>query len=335
MKRRVFQRQDAGDLAVWNADDPQVMTGRIPEGTPAAPAAAWFSIRGPVARGAYAWGGALMLAGAGGAQALMPVSELRLGLEQLWRSVRQHGLLRPVAIPLVGSGLARVADLTREHVDELLRQKLEGPDVLGHHPKTGEPIMVLNGQYGPYVQLGPVSDEHPKPKRASLPRGVKPEDVTLELAVGLLSLPRLLGVHPDGSKILAGQGRFGPYVVLDRGKEGKEYRSLKGDDHVLTITLKRALELLAQPKQGRGRRAAPAPLRELGPHPEDQAPVALYDGQYGPYVKHGTVSASIPKGTNPAGVTLAEAVDLLAAKRGRAPAPRRAAPKRARPARQR
>jgi DNA topoisomerase-1 len=228
---------------------------------------------------------------------------------------------------------AAPADLTSEHVEELLRQKLEGPDVLGHHPKTGEPIMVLNGQYGPYVQLGPVSDEHPKPKRASLPRGVKPEDVTLELAVGLLSLPRLLGVHPDGSKILAGQGRFGPYIVLDRGKEGKEYRSLKGDDHVLTITLKRALELLAQPKQGRGRRAAPAPLRELGPHPEDQAPVALYDGQYGPYVKHGTVSASIPKGTDPAGVTLADAVALLAAKRGRAPTPRRAAPKRARTAR--
>ena len=224
---------------------------------------------------------------------------------------------------------AAPADLTREHVDELLRQKLEGPDVLGHHPDTGEPIMVLTGQYGPYVQLGAVSDETPKPKRASLPRGFKPEDVTLELAVGLLALPRLLGVHPDGSKILAGQGRFGPYIVLDRGKAGKEYRSLKGEDHVLTITLKRALELLAQPKQGRGRRAAPAPLRELGPHPEDSAAVALYDGQYGPYVKHGAVSASIPKGRDPAGVTLNEAVELLAAKKGRAPAPRARAARRA------
>ena len=215
------------------------------------------------------------------------------------------------------------ADLTMEKVDDLLRQKLEGPDVLGHHPQTGEPIMVLTGQYGPYVQLGPVTDERPKPKRASLPRGMKPEDLTLEVAVGLLSLPRLLGVHPDGNRILAGQGRFGPYILLDRGKQGKEYRSLKGEDNVLTVTLRRALELLAQPKQSRGRRAAPTPLRELGPHPEDQAPVALYDGQYGPYVKHGTVSASIPKGQDPSAVTLQDAVELLAAKRGRTPTPRR------------
>ncbi|HZN98932.1 MAG TPA: topoisomerase C-terminal repeat-containing protein, partial [Gemmatimonadales bacterium] len=202
--------------------------------------------------------------------------------------------------------------------------KREGPDVLGIHPETGEPIMVLTGQYGPYVQLGPVNDDNPKPRRSSLPKGMKPEDVTLETAVGLLALPRLLGSHAEtGAKILAGQGRFGPYIVLDKGKEGKDYRSLKGEDHVLTVTLKRALELLAQPKVGRGRRAAPAPLKELGPHPADKAPVALFDGQYGPYVKHGSVSASIPKGSDPAKVTLSEAVELLAAKKGRGPTPTR------------
>jgi DNA topoisomerase-1 len=221
---------------------------------------------------------------------------------------------------------AAPADLTMERIEELLRQKREGPEVLGHHPETAEPIMVLSGQYGPYVQLGPVSDEQPKPKRASLPKGVKPEDVTLELAVGLLSLPRLLGTHAEtGGKVYAGQGRFGPYVLHDQGKAGKDYRSLKGEDQVLTVSFPRALELLAQPKQTRGRRAAPAPLKELGPHPTDQKPVALYDGQYGPYVKHDKVSASIPKGSDPGAITLAEAVELLAAKRGRPAAPRRRA----------
>ncbi|HEV8148613.1 MAG TPA: type I DNA topoisomerase, partial [Gemmatimonadales bacterium] len=218
---------------------------------------------------------------------------------------------------------AAPADLSSEGIEELLRQKREGPDVLGHHPATGEPIMVLSGQYGPYVQLGPVSEDSAKPKRASLPKGVKPEDVTLELAVGLLALPRLLGVHPDtGGKIFAGQGRFGPYIVHDQGKAGKDYRSLRGEDQVLSVSLARALELLAQPKQSRGRRGAPA-LKELGPHPADQQPVAVYEGQYGPYVKHGTTSASIPKGRHPTSVTLAEAVELLAAKQGRAAPARR------------
>jgi DNA topoisomerase-1 len=181
--------------------------------------------------------------------------------------------------------------------------------------------MVLTGQYGPYVQLGPVSDENPKPKRSSLPKGMKPEDVTLEVAVGLLALPRLLGTHAEtGAKILAGQGRFGPYIVHDKGKDGKDYRSLKGEDNVLTVSLPRALELLAQPKLTRGRRAAPTPIKELGPHPADAAPVALFDGQYGPYVKHGTISASIPKGKDPQSVTLAEAVELIAARKDRGPA---------------
>jgi DNA topoisomerase-1 len=213
---------------------------------------------------------------------------------------------------------AAPADLTMITVEDILRQKREGPDVLGLHPDTGEPIMVLSGQYGPYVQLGQVTDDNPKPRRSSLPKGMKPEEVTVDVAVGLLSLPRLLGSHAEtGARIFAGQGRFGPYIVLDKGKDGKDYRSLKGEDQVLTVTLKRALELLAQPKMGRGRRAAPAPIKELGPHPADKAPVALYDGQYGPYVKHDGVSASIPKGSDPLKVTLAEAVELLAAKKGR------------------
>jgi len=253
----------------------------------------------------------------------LEAATIRIGRFGPYIEVERDGEMLRASLPKD----AAPADLTMERIEELLRQKLEGPDVLGHHPTTGEPIMVLTGQYGPYVQLGPVNDDHPKPKRASLPKGVKPEDVTLDLAVGLLALPRLLGAHPEtGGKIYAGQGRFGPYIVSDLGKAGKDYRSLKGDDQVLTVALPRALELLAQPKQTRGRRAAPPPLKELGPHPADRQPVALYDGQYGPYVKHGSVSASIPKGSDPAAVTLADAVELLAAKRGR-PLPKRRRPK--------
>lgn len=224
---------------------------------------------------------------------------------------------------------AAPADLNADQVEALLKQKLEGPDSLGNHPVTGQPIFLLTGQYGPYVQLGEVQDGGPKPKRASLPRGVKPEDLTLEHAVGLLSLPRTLGTHPqDGRPILAGLGRFGPYIVHDMGKEGKDYRSLKGEDDVLKVTLARALELLAQPKQGRGRRAAPAPTKILGKHPDDDQPIGLYNGQYGPYVKHGTVSASVPRGSDPNALTAAEAIELLAAKRAtgrgrRAPTTRR------------
>ena len=212
---------------------------------------------------------------------------------------------------------AAPADLTRERIDEVLRQKAEGPASVGNHPDTGEPILLLTGQYGPYVQLGVVSDANPKPKRSSLPKGVTTDQVTLEMATGLLALPRHLGEHPNvGGPILAGQGRFGPYIVHDKGKEGKDYRSLKGEDHVLTVPLVRALELLAQPKLGRGRRMAPTPLKEIGAHPADSKPVSLFEGKYGPYVKHGDVSASIPKDRNPAEVTLAEAVDLIAARGG-------------------
>ena len=209
------------------------------------------------------------------------------------------------------------ADLDPDQVETLLRQKTEGPEKLGLHP-DGEPIFVLVGSYGPYVQLGEVTEENKKPKRASLPKGVQLEAVTLEMAVGLLSLPRLLGNHPvTGAPIKAGLGRFGPYIVHDQGKEGKDYRSLKAEDDVLTVSLDRALELLAQPKRGRGgSRGTKKPLRELGSHPEDKEPVNIYDGPYGHYVKHGKVNASIPEGETVESLTLEKALELLAAKAG-------------------
>ncbi|MDX1978113.1 MAG: type I DNA topoisomerase [Pseudanabaenaceae cyanobacterium bins.68] len=201
------------------------------------------------------------------------------------------------------------SDLNLALIDTLLQQKLEGPDQIGIHPETQDPIFLLIGQYGPYVQLGAVTEQNPKPKRASLPKTMKPEELNLEKAVELLRLPRLLGVHPEtGKKIEANLGRFGPYISLDKGKEGKEFRSLKGDDSPYTITLERALELLAQPKTSRGATM----IRALGSH--QSKPVELYDGKYGTYVKWGKVNVSLPKETTPEAITLEQAIALLATK---------------------
>lgn len=197
------------------------------------------------------------------------------------------------------------ADLSAEQVEALLRAKAEGPESLGAHPETGEPVFLLSGRYGPYVQLGEATEERPKPKRASLPKGMDPADATLQLALRLLSLPRDLGPHPDtGKPVEAGIGRFGPFVVHDG-----DFRSLAKSDDVYTVGRDRALELLAEPK--RGRRAA-EPLRLLGEHPEGGAPVALYEGRYGPYVKHEKTNASLPKDVAPEEVTLDQALALLA-----------------------
>ncbi|MBW4546090.1 MAG: type I DNA topoisomerase [Symplocastrum torsivum CPER-KK1] len=207
------------------------------------------------------------------------------------------------------------SELDPEQVEVLLRQKTEGPDKLGFHPETGEPIYILIGPYGPYVRLGDVSEENKKPKQASLPKGVTMDTVTLDMAVGLLALPRTLGTHPaTGGRIQASLGRFGPYVVHDQGKGEKEYRSLKAGDDVLTITLERALELLAEPKKGRAAGKSKKALRELGAHPKDNEPVNIYDGPYGPYVKHGKTNASLPEGQSVEDITMETAVDLLAAK---------------------
>ena len=207
------------------------------------------------------------------------------------------------------------ADLDPEQVEFLLKQKTEGPEKLGLHPETGEPIYVLIGSYGPYVQLGDVSETNKKPKRASLPKGTDKDSVTLDMAVSLLTLPRLLGTHPEtGAKVQANLGMYGPYVVHDQGKVGKDYRSIKPPDDVLTIGLDRALELLSQPKAARGRSKTATPLKELGAHPESGEPINVYDGRYGPYVKHGDINASLSKDESVENFTLQRALELLATK---------------------
>ncbi len=210
------------------------------------------------------------------------------------------------------------ADLNPEQIEVLLKQKTEGPQKLGTDPDTGLPIYLLIGSYGPYVQRGEATEDKKKPKTASFPKGVKPEDITLEMALGYLSLPRTLGTHPETEKpIKASIGRFGPYVVHDQGKEGKDYRSLKKEDDVLTISLERALELLAQPKRGRGKRSGSSktPLKELGNHPEDDNPINIYEGPYGVYIKHSRTNVKLPEGETVESMTLEKALLLLKAKK--------------------
>jgi DNA topoisomerase-1 len=216
------------------------------------------------------------------------------------------------------------ADLDADKAELILRQKSEGPESIGEDPETGEQVYLLFGQYGPYLQLGQASEETPKPKRASLPKGVKPEEMKLEDALGLLRLPRILGEHPDGGKVQAGLGRFGPYVVHDKGKGEKDYRSIKPEDDVLVIGLPRALELLAQPKRGRGGRTA---LKDLGTPEGASEAIQLFDGPYGLYVKQGKVNASLPEGTTADTLTLEQAVALLAAKAASAPSRSRSSTK--------
>ena len=152
----------------------------------------------------------------------------------------------------------------------------------------------------------------PNPKRTSLPKSLKPEDLTFEEALGLIQLPRLLGEHPEGGRIQSSLGRFGPYVVWSKNGGEKDYRSIKGDDDVLQVSLERALELLSIPKRGRGGRTA---LKELGIPEGEKETIQLFDGPYGLYVKQGKVNASLPEGKSAEDITIEVAIELLAAKK--------------------
>ncbi len=184
-----------------------------------------------------------------------------------------------------------------------------GPDgkLLGHD--NGDPISLRTGRFGPYVQRREATEEEPKPPRASLPKGWAPDEIDLEKALMLLSLPREIGPHPeDGEPVEAGIGRYGPFV-----KHGRLYANLPEVDEVFTIGMNRAVEVLASKPQ-RGRAAAAKPLRELGERPETGGAVAVMSGRYGPYVKWGKVNATLPKDMEPEAVTMEVAVDLIAQK---------------------
>ena len=179
------------------------------------------------------------------------------------------------------------------------------PFLLGVDPVSGENISLKKGPYGVYVQLG----ESKTPKRASLMKGMRPETTTLEIALSLLSLPRELGLHPDtGKPLVVNNGKFGPYILHD----GK-FTTLPTSEDPLTIGMNRAVDILAN-APAKGARAGATPLRVLGKHPADEGDVALYKGQYGPYVKHGKVNATLPKGADLDSFTLEEALPLLEAR---------------------
>ncbi|MBV6489664.1 MAG: type I DNA topoisomerase [Pseudorhodoplanes sp.] len=186
-----------------------------------------------------------------------------------------------------------------------------GTRVLGKDPQTGLEVSVRSGRFGPYLQLGEGGNGE-KPKRASLPKGVGPDEIELERALGLLSLPRTVGSHPeDGEPILAGVGRFGPYV-----QHGKTYANLEEGDDVLNIGLNRAVTLIAEKKlkPSKGRRFGPAPGRPLGEHPDKGGEVVAKNGRYGPYVSHDGVNATLPSDKTLESITLEEAVALIDAR---------------------
>ena len=195
------------------------------------------------------------------------------------------------------------ADLSEAQAMDLIRTKEKGADRLGEDTESGEIIYLKKGPFGPYVQRGEAVGGK-KPKRASIRAPLRPEEVTLEVALKLLAMPTPLGKHPEsGAPVKVGIGPFGPYVVHQR-----DFRSLTEDDDPLEMTFERAMEVLSMPK-------GKAALKEVGAHPEDGAPIAIYKGKWGPYVKHGKTNASLPKGTEIDEVTLDVAVDLLRKKK--------------------
>jgi DNA topoisomerase-1 len=201
-------------------------------------------------------------------------------------------------------------ELTIEAALEILSQAAQSEEPLGNCPDTGKPVYLKVGRFGPYVQRGNAEDEE-KPKNASLLKGMKPEDVTLEVSLKLLSLPKDLGPHPEnGNPVVAYNGRFGPYV-----KSGEETRSLPAGLSPIDVTMEQALELLAQPKaMRRGFGAPKEPLKVFDESPVTKQKIQLLEGRYGLYLNDGDTNASLPKGVDAEGLTREQALELLAAR---------------------
>jgi DNA topoisomerase I len=217
-------------------------------------------------------------------------------------------------------------ELTLEYAEALLA-KPTGDRLLGIDPSSGLELVAKDGRYGPYVTELLPEGSKAKPRTASLFKSMSLDTVTLDEALKLLTLPRILGER-DGEEVVASNGRYGPYV-----KKGAETRSIESEEQLLTITLDDALAVLAQPKQ-RGRRTGPAagPLRELGVDPATDKPVVVKDGRFGPYVTDGETNATLRKGDDVEEITLERAAELLADKRARGPAPKKTARKAAKKA---
>jgi DNA topoisomerase-1 len=203
----------------------------------------------------------------------------------------------------------------------------KGDEPIGSDPATGLPVYAKNGRFGPYVQLGDADTLPPKqkPKMASLFKTMTLERITLEDALQLLSLPRVVGVDPgDGVEITAQNGRYGPYITKD-----KDSRSIDNEERIFTVTLDEALALLAEPKKF-GRRQAAPPLRDLGNDPDTGKPMVVKEGRFGIYVTDGETNATVPKSILVEQMTPEQGSELLRERRERGPAPaKKAAPKKA------
>ena len=231
--------------------------------------------------------------------------------------------------PYLQRGEERAAvpdDLAPDEVTlEKAAELLESPSsdrVLGQDPVTGKPVLLRAGRYGPYVQLGEASGEVDKPQTASLLKTMEVTEVSLEDALRLLQLPRVVGADPStGEEIVAANGRFGPFL-----KRGTETRSLESEEQLFTVTLDEALRVFSEPKQRRYGATA-APLRELGNDPESGSLIVLRSGRFGPYVTDGTTNASLRRGDDPDALTPERAAELIADRRAAGPSKRAGARK--------
>ena len=193
---------------------------------------------------------------------------------------------------------------------------------LGNDPETGLIVYLKDGRFGPYIQLGDAGEDNEKPKRSGLPKDMRPADMTLDYALRLLSLPRLVGKHPEtGEDITADLGRYGPYL-----KHGKQSASLETVDEIFEIGVNRAVTVIAEKKSKAPARGSSV-IKELGEHPDDGKPVNVMNGRYGPYVKHNKINATIPKDEEPDSVTLERALELIAARAAKAGAGKKKAKK--------
>jgi DNA topoisomerase I len=283
-------------------------------------------------------GGGAPGGGAGGASDSQDRSDKR-GLKSLVTSIGEIDARDVSSLPLAGTDIVvRVGrygpylerdgqranvpedlapdELTPEKAEELLNQP-SGDTVLGTDPGSGHVLVAKSGRFGPYVTEQLDEDSKDKPRTASLLKSMTLDTVTLDDALKLLSLPRVLG-EIDGEQVTVQNGRYGPYV-----KRGTDSRSLAGEEDMFTVTLAEAKDLLAQPKaRGRGAASATPPLREVGADPGTGKPMVIKDGRFGPYVTDGETNASLRKGDEVASITLQRAAELLAERRAAAPAPR-------------
>jgi DNA topoisomerase-1 len=203
-------------------------------------------------------------------------------------------------------------ELTVEKALELVQSQNAGDKIFGTDPESGLTVYGKTGRFGPYIQLGEAGEgSKTKPKRASLFKTMSLDELGLDTAMRLLSLPRKVGTDPEGVEIVALNGRYGPYI-----QRGSDRRSLESEDQLFTLTVDQALALLAEPPRRRGQQAS-GPLKELGPDPVSGKPVTVRNGRYGPYVTDGEVNASLRQGDSPETITLERAAELLSARRDR------------------